>query len=264
MLKFGNLSFGLNAVQAGQKSNTVNAEPTITACSSQGKFTITSPVSKAMGVAVGENVFFLNNIRDVELAVSNRVEDIVKYAEEKGIDIDSREGQDQLVKDFSTWFIAKGIQQFNSKGEPLMASVRMTKEDKQAYIDKNSAQLVKDFRDILIERNGGEDADDETLAALITVDDIESPQIPSFTGSKTSTTGNATGVGCQLSFTDTSIWTSLKSDIEDKTKVNRVFKVLLEEAVTTNVFDGQKEVEVIAYPIEFSEDTTPIVREKKD
>ena len=58
----GKMNFGFTAVQAGQKSSTVNAEPRLIANSTPGKFMITSPVSKALGVAVGENIQFLNNI----------------------------------------------------------------------------------------------------------------------------------------------------------------------------------------------------------
>ena len=258
------VQFGFNAVQAGQKSSTVNAEPRLVANSTLGKFVITSPVSKALGIAVGENVMFLNNISDVEKAIQDRVEAIVDWANENGIDLDTREGFDAALAEFTMWAIAKGVLQYDSKGNPIMASERYTKEDKQKYIDTHADEILAENRDVLIARNGGEDADDDTLKSLITVDDIEAPKYHSCTGSKTATTSSATGVGCQLNFTDTAIWTALKADLGDnKEKKNRVYNVCLDESFTVNVHNGKEVVEVSAYPIEFVADEDPIVRAPK-
>lgn len=264
-MKLGNkMQFGFTAVQAGQKSATVNAEPRLIANSTQGKFLITAPVSKAMGIAVGENIMFLNNISEVENAINQRVDDLVAWAEANGLDLNTREGQDAALKEFTVWAIAKGVLQYDSKGNPVMASIRFTEEDKKKFIAEHAAELVAENRDALIERNGGEDADDETLASLITVDDIDSPKYHAATGSKTATTGSSTGVGCQLNFTDTAIWGALKADLgDDKDKKNRVYAVVLEEAFATKVPNGKELVEVTAYPIEFLADEDPIVRAAK-
>ena len=264
-IKLGNkLSFGFAAVAAGQKSSTVNAEPRLTVNSTQGKFVVTSPVTKAMNVAAGENIMFLNNIANVEAAISQRVDDIVNWAEENGVDLDTREGQDAALEAFTMWAIAKGVAQYDSKGNPVMASERYTKEDKQKYIDANAAAILEANREVLIERNGGEDADDETLISLISVDDIEAPKFHAHTGSKTATTGSSTGVGLQLNFTDTSIWNTLKKDLgEDKEKKNRIFNVLLDESFTAEVNNGKENVEITAYPIELLKDEDPIVRNVK-
>ena len=265
-MKLGNkMQFGFTAVQAGQKSATVNAEPRLIANSTTGKFLITAPVSKAMGIAVGENIQFLNNIGEVENAINQRVEDLVNWAEEKGLDLNTREGQDAALKEFTIWAIAKGVPQYDSKGNPVMASVRYTEEDKKKFIADHAAELVAANREALVERNGGVDADDETLASLITVDDIEAPKYHAASGSKTATTGAATGVGCQLNFTDTAIWNALKADLgSGKDKKNRIYAVVLEEAFNVQVPNGKESVEVTAYPIEFLADEDPIVREKKD
>lgn len=264
-MKLGNkVQFGFSAIQAGQKSSTVNAEPRLIVNTTGGKFSITAPVSKALNIAVGENVMFLNNISNVEAAISQRVEDIVSWANEAGVDLDTREGIDAALKEFTCWAIAKGVLQYDSKGNPVMASERYSKEDKQKYIDAHGAEILAENRQVLIERNGGMDADDATLIGLISVDDIEAPKFHASTGSKTSTSASATGVGCQLNFTDTSIWTALKADLGDgKDKKNRIFKVLLEEGFTTQVNNGKENVDIVAYPIEFVSDEDPIVREKK-
>lgn len=264
-MKLGNkVQFGFSAVQSGQKSATVNAEPRLIANSTSGKFVITSPVSKAMNIAVGENIMFLNNITNVEQAIAQRVEDIVNWANENGVDLETREGQDAALQTFTVWAIAKGVLQYKSNGEPIMASERYTKEDKQKYIDAHADEILFENREVLVERNGGVDADDDTLKALISVDDIESPKYHAATGSKTATTGAATGVGCQLNFTDTAIWTALKADLGDyKDKKNRVYSVLLDEVFTAEVSNGKGVVSVPAYPLEFVTDEDPIVREKK-
>lgn len=263
-MKLGNkISFGFNAVQAGQKNATVNAEPQLVAASTAGKFTITAPVSKALGIAVGENLMFLNNIANVEAAIQTNNEVIVAWANENGVDLTTREGQDAALKEFGMWLIAKGIGLYTKTGEQVMGSERYTKEDKQKFIDANAEGILAANRDALIERVGNPDASDEELIAAITPDDIESPKYHVHSGSKTSNTGSATGVGVQLNFTDTSIWNTLKADLgEDKTKKNRVFSVDLNEPVETTFFNGKEEVAIIAYPIEYAEDKEVIAREK--
>ena len=263
MIKLGNkVSFGFNAVQAGQKSSTVNAEPRLIANSTAGKFVITAPVSKAMQVAVGENVMFLNNIANVEAAIAQRVDDIVNWAEENGVDLDTREGQDAALDAFTVWAIAKGVALYDSKGNAVKATERYTKEDKQKYLDAHRAEIVEANREALIEQYG--DLSDEELAANLTIDNIEAPKFHAHSGSKTATTASATGVGCQLNFTDTSIWNTLKADLGDnKEKKNRNYKVLLEEVFEAEVNNGKENITISAYPIEFVEDTDPIVREKK-
>lgn len=261
-MKFGNkISFGVQAVVAGQKSATVNALPQLIANSTSGKFVITSPVSKALGIAVGENIMFLNNLAGVEDAIQRRVEDIVAYAEENGIDINTLEGEKALMAAFGQWFIAKGIKQYDSKGNPIMASERYSKEDKAKYLAENAMAIVDANRDALIEQFG--EMSDEELAEKLTIDMVESPKYHACTGSKTATTSSSTGVGCQLNFTDTSIWNSLKADLGDAaTKKNRIYDVVLEDAQEIEYSNGKENVPVTIYPIVFVKDEDPIVRTK--
>ena len=262
MKTFGKFNFGVQAVQAGQKSSTVNAAPQLIANSTSGKFVITSPVSKALNVAVGENVMFLNNIQGVEAAIQARVEDVVNYAAEKGIDINTREGEEQLLAAFTQWFIAKGVKQYDSKGNPIMASERYTKDDKAKYLDEHKMEIVNDNRDALVAQFG--EMSDEELAEKLTIDMVEAPKFHACSGSKTATTASATGVGCQLNFTDTAIWGALKADLGDlATKKNRIYNVLLDEVQKVDFNNGKENVTIDIYPIEFVEDTDPIVRATK-
>lgn len=262
-MKLGSkIKFGVNAIVAGQKSTTINAEPQLIVNTTPGKFVITSPVSKALGIAVGENVMFLNNIANVEMAIQSRNEDILAYAEEKGIDINTRQGEEQILADFSQWFIAKGVLAY-VKGEPVMASERMTREDKEKFLAENALAIVEANRDALVAEFG--ELSDEELATKLTVDMVESPKYHASTGSRTSTSGSATGVGCQLSFTDSNIWNALKSDLGDaKESKNRVFSVAVDEPEVIDYNNGKEIVKVTMLPIYFKEDLNPIVRGKKD
>lgn len=264
-MKLGNkVSFGVQAVVAGQKSATVNAAPQLLVNTTEGKFTITSPVSKALGIAVGENVMFLNNIAGVENAIAQRVEGVVEFATEKGLDLDTREGQEEVLKAFTEWYIAKGEATYDAKGNPILAAQRFTEAEKKEFIAKNAQAIIDANRDALLERVGNPDATDEELIAAITVDDVESPKYHVYSGSKTSTTSKATGVGCQLGFTDTAIWKSLKADLGDEdTSVNRVFSVDLDGGQVVPYFNGQKNVDVTIYPITFVEDAAPVRRGEK-
>lgn len=262
MKTFGKFNFGIQAVQAGQKTSTANAEPQLIANSTAGKFVITAPVSKALNIAVGENIMFLNNIAGVEAAVQSRNEDVVAYAEELGLDLSTRDGEDALVAALTQWFIAKGVLQYNSKGEPVMATERYTKEDKAKYLAEHAMEIVDANRDALVEQFGT--MSDEELAEHLTVDMVESPKFHAASGSKTATTASATGVGCQLVFTDSSIWNTLKKDLgDDATKKNRIYDVLLDEGQTANFNNGREEVSIYVLPIRFKEDVDPIVRVKK-
>lgn len=260
-MEIGNgLKFGIQAVAAGQKSATVNAEPKLIANSTTGKFTITSPVSKALDVAVGENVMFLNNIPAVEAAIAAHNEQLVAYAKEHDIDIETREGQEKLLNAFRTWYVAKGVGMYDSKGNEIRASLRYTKDEKQAYINDHADEILEAYRAKLVELVGDENATDEELIAAIPLDMVKSPTYHVHSGSKTAATSNASGVGAQLNFTDTAIWTAIKDDLgEDEiNKKNRTFKVNLNEAVETQFNNGKEVVTITAYPLEFEADTDPI------
>lgn len=261
------IKFGINAIQAGQKSALLNATPQLMVKSTIGQFTITSPVSKALGIAAGDNIMFLNNLSGIEQMITARPDELVNYCNEHGWDIDTREGQDALINDQFTYYIAKGVKLYKRNGEPILGTVRVTKEDKAAYIAEHGLEMIaalsEEEKAKFAASKNLEGADDETLAGALTPDDVPSPTFHQASGSKTSTTANATGVGLQLNFTDTAIWDSLKSDLEDKTSKNRIFNVKLDEAEEVIYNNGKEDVTCFAYPIEFDCDKDPMVRVKK-
>ena len=262
-MKLGNkLQFGVSAVIAGQKVATIKALPQLIVNSTQGKFQVSAPVSKALNIAVGENIMFLNNIPNIEQAIAARVDDVVAYAEANNIDLNTTEGEDAILAEFTQWFIAKGVPQYNSKGIPVYASERMTKDDKAAYLAAHKMKIVEANREALVEKFG--ELSDEELAENLTIDMVGSPKYHSCSGSKTSTTSNVTGIGCQLSFTDSAIWNKLKEDLGDNaSKKNRIYNVLLDDAEVSDYNNGKENVKITIYPIEFVEDIDPAGRAKK-
>nr|DAG89545.1 MAG TPA: hypothetical protein [Crassvirales sp.] len=261
MKAFNKMNFGIQAVQAGQKAVNAILTPILTANSTVGKFTMSPLVSKALNVAVGENVMFLNNIAGIESAIQNRVEDVVQYASENNIDLDTHEGVQRILADFTQWFVGKGVPQFKPNGEPLLYTERFTKEEKQRYLDLHRMEIVAANRDELKAQFG--DLSDETLAEHLTIDIIESPKSQACSGSKTATTATATGTGCKLNFTDSSIWKMLKENLgENMTKMNRTFKVRLDLPTVVDYHNGKESVKITIYPIEYLEDTEAIARVK--
>ena len=255
-MNLGNkVSFGFSAVVAGQKTSG-NNEPQLIVNSTKGKFTVTSPVTRAMGVAVGEYIQFVNNIAQIEAAINEGGDDIKAIAEQLGVDYTTREGAFAIVDACTQWAIVKGQAMLDKLGNPIMVSARLTKEEKQAFVEKHKAEILEAGREELAARVGNPDAsDDELIAAIDFENDDIFPKVPGFTGSKTASTSNATGVGLQLGFTDSNVWNALKKDLGDEaTKKNRIFNVLLDDAVKT-VVDGK---ELMIYPIEFKEDADPI------
>jgi len=267
-MKLG-IKFGVNAVLAGQKSSLMNATPQLIVKSTSGQFTITSPVSKALSIAAGENIMFFNNISGIEALIQSRPDELVNYCNENNWNLDTPEGQEALIKDQTVWYIAKGVYLFKRNGEPMMSTIRVTKEEKAAQIAEHGVEMIaamsEEDKAAFAAAKGLEGASDEELAAALTPDDVPSPTCPAAAGSKTAATSQATGVGLQLNFTDTAIWDALKADLaENKNNFNRVFDVKLDEATEVEYNNGKENVKVIAYPIEYAEDKTPMVRGKKD
>ena len=255
------LAFGFSAVQSGQKSSTVNAEPRLIAAATKGKFSLTAPVTKALNVAVGETVMFLSNASSIDEAIQMRNPAILAWEEETGFDTLTYEGAKKCHEMNDQWAIAKGVKLYEKNGTPIMATERFTKEDKLKYIEVNGADILAANREALVERLGNPDATDEELIASITPDDIDAPKYHATSGSKVATSGAATGVGCLVNFTDTSIWETLKAGLEDKTAKNRIFKVDLENKIVGATYNnGKEDVPIVAYPIEYLEDVEPLRR----
>lgn len=271
-MKKGNLTFGFGAVLSGQKTSSVDVTPQLIANSTKGKFTITPPVTKYLGIAAGEHVMFVNNIPAIEAALQDMSEEVIAAGNELGVDVTTTEGQKAFIAANAVWAIAKGVKLFNSNGTEKQSSLRLTQEDKKMYIQKHGAEIATANEVALVARLANVEVDAVTdemkdqytmdeLIAAISIEDINLTT-GALSGSKTATNSNATGVGLQLGFTDNNIWNQMKSDLaeEERAKVNRRYDVKLEDAFTTLFNNGFEDVELKCVPVEFVSDEAPVAR----
>lgn len=242
------MGFGFSAVNAGQRNTVV--EPQVICVSTEGNFRLTPPVSKVLGVGHGDYVMFLNNIDAIDAAIAARVDEVVNFCKEQGLEVGTPEAAIALHKEFDMWAVAKGIVEYDTKGNQKTTTERLTKNDKIKFVTQN-------FEDMLA--TAMEQADDETKEALsrdgVTKEEqvdilaafVTPRELPKYKGSKAANPAGLTGAGTSLTFTDSNVWKQLKADMgEDGTKFNRVFDVNLEELQDIELNDGYKTVTVKA------------------
>lgn len=242
------IAFGFSAVNAGQRNTTV--EPQVIAVSTEGNFRITSAVSKVLGVGHGDNIMFLSNVDQIDAAIINKDQLVIDFCEANGLEVGSPEAAIALHKEFDQWAVAKGVQEFDPKGNTKTGTERLTKNDKAKYVSQNFDTMLEQAL---------EQGDDETKDALsrdgiskeeqidILIGFVIPREVPKFKGSKTANPGGLTGAGVPLTFTDSNVWKQLKSDMgEDGTKFNRVFDIDLENVQDITLNDGYKDVTVKA------------------
>lgn len=242
----GKLSFGLGAVNVAKRG--VVSEPELVINPTTGAFRITPPVSRALGLSNGDYVMFISTVDDVDKAIAERNPDLLAICAENGIDINTPEGIAAIHAEFDEWGIAKGVQMFDSKGNPVKCKERMTKADKTLYVKNNFAAILEsainngdpDFAASLQAEGITEEQQIELLAATIDADEVNK-----YSGAKCANSSNLSGTGVALTFSDAAIWATLKADLGDAAKtVNRIFEVDVTELRTGIYYDGCKKVEV--------------------
>lgn len=250
-MKKGNvkaMQFGFGAVNAGQRNTSV--EPQFIAVSTEGNFRITPPVSKALGVGHGDYIMFLQNIDNINDAIKAKDPAIVDFCTEQGLEFGTPEATEAIHKAFDMWAIAKGIVEYDTKGNMKTTTERLTKNDKLKYVSQH-------FEDMMEQVASG---DDEELKDAIIRDDISKEEqmdiltafvngaeIPKHKGSKVANPAGLTGVGTSLNFTDSNVWKQLKADMgEEATSMNRIFDVDVEDLQDVELSDGYRKVTVKA------------------
>lgn len=131
----------MGIVNAGQRA--VSEEPELVVVSTPGSFRMTAQVSKALGIAHGEYVMFINNCANIDNAIINKVPEVVAFCEEQGLDIESPEAAIAVHAEFDIWALAKGIAELDKNGNPCITRVRMTKNDKIKYVNTYFQELLK-------------------------------------------------------------------------------------------------------------------------
>lgn len=253
------MGFGFSAVNAGQRN--VSVEPQVIAVSTEGNFRITPVVSRVLGVGHGDYVMFLSNVANIDAAITNKAIEIVAFCEANGLELGSPEAAIALHKEFDMWAIAKGIIEYDTKGNQKTTSERLTKNDKVKFVSQNFETMLEQAM---------EQADDETKDALsrdgITKEEqidilsafVTPRELPKYKGSKAANPAGLTGAGTSLTFTDSNVWKQLKADMgDDATKFNRVFDVDVENLQDIVLSDGYKDVTVKALILGESVDKEP-------
>lgn len=246
------LQFGMSAVQSGKRVMQASNEPTLTANSTKAKFSLTGAVTRIMGLIPGDNVQFVSNIADIDAAIAERDAEVMAWCEENNVEFGTEAARAALIQNFGEYGICKGVPLFEKNGEIKLAGVRMTAEQKAAAFELNKERIAEEV---------GKSVEE------VTIDDYN-PTTRAYSGARTSTSSNLTGLGLPLTFSDSSMWSELKENLGDEAeKFNRVFEVSLNEpfvvAVETGkvIGDEKETVEVNAYKISFKADEEPSVRQ---
>lgn len=246
------LHFGMTAVQSGKRVMQASNEPTLTANSTKAKFSLAGAVTRIMGLVPGDNVQFVSNIADIDAAIAERDAEVMAWCEENNVEFGTEAARAALIQNFGKYGICKGVPLFEKNGEIKLVGVRMTAEQKAAAFELNKERIAEEV---------GKSVEE------VTIDDYN-PATRAYSGARTSTSSNLTGLGLPLTFSDSSMWSELKENLGDKAeKFNRVFEVNLNEpfvvAVETGkvIGDEKETVEVNAYEISFKADEEPIARQ---
>lgn len=248
MKTFGKLSFGMSVVNLAKRG--VVAEPELIANTTPGSFRLTAPVTRALGIASGDYVMFVGNTAAIDMAIAQKDEELVAWCQENNIDITSSAGIAAIHEAFDMWAVAKGIQEFDAKGNPVKVSERWTKDAKMTYV-------ANDFDNIFESAKANGDAD--FVAALTAKDMTKEAQIEmianslqpeivdKYRGAKCANPSKLVGIGNVVTFADASVWLALKANMGETMKFHsRIFSVDITELMDVVVNDGCKDVTIKA------------------
>lgn len=243
------MQFGFSVVNAGQR-NTVQ-EPQFIAVSTPGSFRVTAPVTKFLELQHGDYLMFVNNYIELEKAVREKNEAIVEFCQANGLDIEDPSTLDMIYREFGMWGIAKGIKEYDSKGNVRTTTERLTKKDKQKYVTANldvmlsgcleSEEVNAEIKEALTREGVTPEEQIDILIDFVTHRDL-----PKFKGSKLANASGITGIGISLNCTDSNVWNQLKSDLEEPEKVNRVFDIDFDNCQEITMSNGYEDITVKA------------------
>lgn len=254
------MGFGFSAINAGQRNAVV--EPQIIAVSTEGNFRITPPVSRALGIGHGDYIMFVTNVENIDEAIRNKAPEVIAFCEENGLEVGSAEAAIALHKEFDMYAIAKGIAEYDPKGNMKTTTERLTKNDKIKFVSQRFDEMLAAAL---------EQADEQTKVALTRKDVTKEEQIDilsafvtpreltKFKGSKVANPAGLTGAGTSLTFTDSNVWKQLKADMgDDAEKLNRVYDADVENLQDIVINNGYKNVTVKAIILGEYTDKEPV------
>lgn len=190
---------------------------------------------------------FVSSVDAIDFAIAQKDAELVSWCEENSIDINSPEGIAAIHKEFDVWGIAKGIQEFDAKGNPVKTRERITAADRKAYVEANFDALfdnaivngTEDFKAALTVEGITKEQQIELLMGTVQGDEIDK-----YRGAKCASSNNLKGIGNTLTFSDAGSWASLKAGAEKPKETNRVYSVNVKELQTAVVNNGYEEVEI--------------------
>lgn len=246
MKTFGKMSFGFSAVNAGQRN--VSYNPEIVIGTNPGSFRITPPVSKALFIGHGDYIMFVTNVDNIDKAIQDRVPEIIEFCSVNGLSVDSPEASIAIHREFDMWGIAKGIQEFDAKGNPKLTRERMTKNDKIKYVDVHFEESLEAARNSsneeLVAAITREGITEEEIKTIL-VEAIQGDEIPKYKGSKAANPAQTTGYGVSLNFTDSNVWAQIKAHMGDNaTQMNLVYDIDIDNLVDAEIYNGYETVTV--------------------
>lgn len=255
---FKAMSFGFSAVNTGKRNTTV--EPQVIAISTTGTFRMTGPVSKALRIEHGDYAMFLNNIDNIDFAIANKAPEVVKFCEDNGLELGSVEAAIAIHKEFDMWALAKGIVEYDIKGNQKVVSERLSKNDKIRFATQNFDDMLTaamtqgndEIKDALSRDGITKEEQIEILSQFVTP-----KPVVKYKGSKVANAAGLSGVGTSLTFTDTNVWKQLKYDMEDANGLNRVFDVDIDDMQDIVLSNGYEDVTVKAVVLGVYTDKEP-------
>ena len=242
------LQFGFAAVNAGQRNTSV--EPQLVATSTEGNFRLTAPVTRALGIRPGDNVMFINNIANIDAYITAKEETLVAFCEEQGLEFGTPEAVVAIHKEFDMWAVAKGITEYDAKGNVKDTTERLTKRDKTKFATAHFDEMYESAM-----QSGEQEVIDALTREGITREEqidilagfVVGKTIVKVKGSKTANPAGLTGTGLPLNFTDSNVWKQMKVDLGDEaTKKNRVYSLNLDEVQDIVISNGYEDVTVKA------------------
>ena len=241
----GKLAFGMNIVSSAKRGAT--SEPELIVNGTTGSFRMTSSLTRALGLANGDYVMFINNVDSIDAAIAQKDESLIAWCEEQGVAMDTTEGAIAIHEAFDVWGIAKGIKEFDAKGNVVKTRVRLTLEDKKQFVEANF--------DAVYEAAMG--SGEEELISALTVEGItkeeqiellantiKGDEVDKYRGSKCSNSSNFTGIGNTLTFSNSNDWAALKQGCENPKEINRIYSVDITDVQSVVLSNGFEDVEV--------------------
>lgn len=241
----GKMAFGMGIVTVAKRG--ANDEPELIINPTVGGFRVTGPVTRALGIKDGEYIMFVSSVDAIDFAIAQKDEQLVAWCEENGINMSTPEGIAAIHKEFDVWGIAKGIQEFDAKGNPVKTRERITAADRKAYVETNFDALyehavtegTEDFKAALTVEGITKDQQIELLMGTVQGDEIDK-----YRGAKCANSNNLKGIGNTLTFSDAGSWAALKAGADKPKETNRIYSVNVKDLQTTVVNNGYKDVEI--------------------